>query len=94
MRKRLDGIRIVAQAPRDTETVYFGAWFELRDSQGQLKVFRLVGPDEFDFAEENISMDSPLGIAVMGKSLQDEVVFDTPDSQVRYTLVRVSYETL
>ena len=94
LRKRLDGIRIVAQAPRDTETVHFGAGFELRDSQGQLKVFRLVGPDEFDFAAENISMDSPLGLAVMGKSLKDEVVFDTPDSQVRYTLVRVSYEKL
>ena len=39
-------------------------------------------------------MDSPLGLAVMGKSLKDEVVFDTPDSQVRYTLVRVSYEKL
>ena len=92
LRKRLDGIRVVDRAPGDTETVYFGAWFELRDSQERKQVFRLVGPDEFDFAEENVSMDSPLGIAVMGKSLDDEVTFDTPDGRVSYTLVRVSYE--
>ena len=30
--------------------------------------YRLVGPDEFDFAPEYISVDSPLGRAVLGQS--------------------------
>ena len=91
LRKRLDGIQIVGQPPNDTERVFFGAWFELRDPQNRVRMFRIVGPDEFDSAEENISMDSPLGIAVMNKSLNDEIVVKTPDGQQKYTLVRVSY---
>ena len=92
LRKRLEGIHIVDQVPSDTSKVFFGAWFELRDPQDRVQSFRLVGPDEFDLAEENISMDSPLGVAVMGKSLEEEIVVETPDGQARYTLVRVSYQ--
>ena len=91
LRKRLDGIRVVDQPPSDAGRVFFGAWFELRNPQNHVQRFRLVGPDEFDFAEENISMDSPLGAAAMGKSPDDEIVVETPDGQVRYTVVGVSY---
>ena len=92
LRKRLEGIHVVDQVPSDTRKVYFGAWFELRDPQDRVQSFRLVGPDEFDFAEENVSMDSPLGVAVMGKSLEDEITVETPDGQARYTVVRVRYQ--
>jgi len=91
LRRRLEGIRVVDQPPADTGRVFFGAWFELRDADNHVQTFRLVGPDEFDFAEENISMDSPLGIAVMGKSLNDEILVETPDGHARYSLVGVCY---
>ena len=91
LRKRLDAIRVVHQAPSDTSKVFFGAWFELRDADGEVQRFRIVGPDEFDLAEEAISMDSPLGVAVMGKSLNEGIVVDTPAGPRRYTLVGVSY---
>ena len=94
LRKRLEGIRVVDQPPGDVTKVFFGAWFELKDRREQLKSFRLVGPDEFDAEKIYISMDSPLGKAVMGKSLEDQIVVQTPEGDTTYTIVSVSYERL
>jgi transcription elongation factor GreB len=92
LRKRLTGIQVVNQPPGDTSKVFFGAWFELRDSAGQCKVYRLVGPDEFDFAPEYISVDSPLGRAVLGKAVAAAVAVDTPEGEHSYEVVSVRYQ--
>ncbi len=92
LRKRLEGIQIVSSTPGDTSRVYFGAWFELEDSRGDRHRFRLVGPDEFDHAPNYTSMDSPLGVAVMGKALDDEFEVKAPDGIMHYCVVAVDYE--
>jgi transcription elongation factor GreB len=91
LRKRLTGIRVVDQAPSDTSKVFFGAWFELSGDDGERKEYRLVGPDEFDFAPEYISVDSPLGRAVLGKSLGALVSVRTPEGERDYELSGVRY---
>jgi transcription elongation factor GreB len=91
LRKRLDGIRVVGELPSDTGKVYFGAWFELCDDAGATKEYRLVGPDESGFAPAYISMDSPLGRAVIGKGTNTEIVVSTPEGEARYEVVRVRY---
>ncbi len=91
LRKRLEGIRIVDQVPDDTTKIFFGAWFQLESEDGECQTFRLVGPDEFDQSEEYISMDSPLGEAVMGKSLNEEVVVTAPEGETRYSIVGINY---
>ena len=91
LRKRLAGLRVVDQQPSDTSKVRFGAWFELRGADGTRTEFRVVGPDEAAFAAQYISMDSPLGRAVLGKSIADTVVVRAPDGEQRYELVSVSY---
>jgi transcription elongation factor GreB len=92
LRKRLTGIRIVDEAPSDTSKVYFGAWFELTNDDGHRTEYRLVGPDEFDFAPEYISVDSPLGKAVLGKAPGSTIEVRTPDGQRRYELTGVRYQ--
>ena len=91
LRKRLTGIRVVDQLPSDTSRVFFGAWFELESSGGKHE-YRLVGPDEFDFAPNYISVDSPLGRAVLGKGLGAEIVVRTPEGESQYELTAVRYE--
>jgi transcription elongation factor GreB len=90
LRKRLTGIRVVDQSPSDTSRVFFGAWFELESSGGKHE-YRLVGPDEFDFAPNYISVDSPLGRAVLGKALGAEIVVRTPEGESQYELTAVRY---
>jgi transcription elongation factor GreB len=91
LRKRLESLRLVDQHPAEATQVYFGAWFEIEDGDGVLQRFRLVGPDEFDHAPEYLSMDSPLGLAVRGKSLDQEIEVATPQGAMRYTIVDISY---
>jgi len=91
LRKRLAGLKVVDQQPSDTSKVRFGAWFELRGANGQCAEYRIVGPDESGFAAEYISMDSPLGRAVLGKCVADTVLVRTPEGEARYELVRVRY---
>ena len=91
LRKRLAGLKVVDQQPSDTSKVYFGAWFELRTAGGGRSEYRLVGPDESSFATEYISMDSPLGRAVLGKCVSETVVVRAPEGEQRYELVSVRY---
>ena len=92
LRKRLDGIQIVDTVPSDHDKVFFGARFKLCNAQNQITAYRLVGPDEFDFEEENLSMDSPLGLVVMGKSLDGQIVVETPEGENKFTLIEISYK--
>jgi transcription elongation factor GreB len=91
LRKRLAGLKVVDQTPSDTSKVYFGAWFELRAADGGRSEYRVVGPDESGFAAEYVSMDSPLGRAVLGKGVTDTFVVRAPEGETRYELVRVRY---
>jgi transcription elongation factor GreB len=94
LRKRLEDMTIVdTQADsgrRDPTRIYFGAWVQI-DSDGALRWYRLVGPDEFDMAEDYISMDSPLGRSLLGKRLDDEVSIELPGGATTFTVVVVSY---
>jgi transcription elongation factor GreB len=71
--------------------VFFGAWFELADDDGRRCEYRLVGPDEFDFAPDYVSVDSPLGRAVLGKSMGNEIAVPTPEGDRSYELTGVRY---
>jgi transcription elongation factor GreB len=92
LRQRLDGMVVVEQPPSDPRRVFFGAWVELEDAQGNLQRHRIVGPDEFDQAEGYISMDAPLAKALMGKGLDAEVTLAIAGQERRYTIVSIDYE--
>ncbi len=94
LRKRLEDMTIVdSQADpgrRDPTRIYFGAWVQI-ESDRTLRWYRLVGPDEFDMAEDYISMDSPLGRSLLGKRLDDEVSVALPGGSTLLTVVAISY---
>jgi transcription elongation factor GreB len=94
LRKRLEGMTIVdTQAEsgrRDPNRVYFGAWVQIESSR-DLKWYRVVGPDEFDMAEDYLSMDSPLGKSLLGKRIDDEVTVTLPGGTSVLTVIAVGY---
>ena len=90
--KRLDKLEVVDRTPENQQKIYFGAWVTVEDEQGAERTYRIVGPDEFDLGLGKLSMDSPLAKALLGKSIGDEIIFETPEgkrelyiSQVQYT---------
>lgn len=72
LRKRLDDMVIVDRIPKDADKVYFGAWVTIENEAGDENTYRIVGPDEFDPKLGYISMDSPMGKALLGKTLNAE----------------------
>lgn len=96
LRKRLEGMTIV-QTPQlgaarfDANRVYFGAWVEVEDHAGDSHWYRIVGPDEFDREAGYISMDSPLGRALMGKRLDDDIPVPLPGGIQKLVIVAVRY---
>ncbi|HKQ12436.1 MAG TPA: transcription elongation factor GreB [Steroidobacteraceae bacterium] len=94
LRQRLDGMTVVDTAPADRARVFFGAWVTLEDEAGEEVEYRIVGPDEFDAAPGYISMDSPLGRALMRKAIDDEVKVELPGGAKVYVVVGVKYEGL
>lgn len=92
LRKRLDGITVVDQAPADPEKVYFGAWVELEKEDGMCVRYRIVGPDEFDPKLAYISMDSPMGKALLGRALDDDFTLQLPEGEQAFTIIDISYD--
>ena len=93
LRKRLERLIIVEQLPVNRTKVYFGAWVELRDERGQEQNLniRLIGPDEIDPIRNYISIDSPLGKAIIGKQCDDEINFQSPSGIKSYCIEKIEY---
>lgn len=94
LRKRLDGINVVDQRPTDSERVFFGAWVHLVNENDEEFIYRIVGPDEFDSSLSFISMDSPMGKTLIGKSLDDEFSLELPEGKGKFTILAISYTVI
>ncbi len=90
--KRLDELKVVDRTPDDPGKIYFGAWVELENEQGDIVQYRIVGPDEFDPNKGYISMDSPVAKALMKKCEDDEVRVQGPKGEISYTVIEVRYQ--
>jgi len=53
---------------------------------------RLVGADEIDPEKSWISIDSPMAKALLGHTLDDEIVVKTPTGPMSYWVVSVRYQ--
>jgi transcription elongation factor GreB len=92
LQKRIDDLEVVREAPPTEDRVFFGAWVTIEDEAGEVHRYRVVGPDEFDIDRGYISIDSPMGIALMRKELGDEVVVRRPKGDGTYTIEAIEYE--
>lgn len=89
--KRLESLVVVRDRPAETSRVFFGAWVALENDAGESIEFRIVGPDEFDPGTRQISVESPMARAVLGKEEGDEIEVARPKGRTRFTLLRVWY---
>jgi transcription elongation factor GreB len=91
LQKRIPDLRVVDQKPDNPDKVFFAAYVSLENEAGELVTYRIVGPDEIDFAKGNISMDSPLARGLLGKQVDDEVVVHIQDNKKRYYINAIDY---
>ncbi|HGJ5860551.1 MAG TPA: transcription elongation factor GreB [Arsenophonus nasoniae] len=90
--KRLEVLKIVDPDPRQEGRVYFGAWVKVQDENGVIKVFRLVGADEFNPIKKWISINSPVARELLDKQIDDEVTVNTPNGIITYWILEINYQ--
>ena len=91
LQKRMPDLRVIAESPDDGDTVFFAAWIRLEREQGDEVEYRIVGPDEIDQQKGNISLDSPLAKALLGKQVGDEVTIKVLEGRKTYAILAIRY---
>ncbi|MDH4098168.1 MAG: transcription elongation factor GreA [Nitrospira sp.] len=90
---RLADARIIEITGRTTETVVFGATVSVIEQESQSKKrYTLVGQDEADMKFNKISVQSPVGRALIGKRVGDFVEVKTPVKMVEYEVIEIKFE--
>ena len=90
--KRLESIIVVVTHPSNTNKAYFGAYVTVQDQDSRVHQFRLVGPDEIDPGTGYISIDSPLGKALLGKEATNEVEISSPNGTRTWCVLEILYK--
>ena len=80
----------VALLPVNPVTVSFGCWVTFEDDNGDERCYQLVGPDEFDVAAGRISIDSPVGTALLGKKVDADITIRRPAGDLQATIIGIS----
>ena len=87
----MDRLTVLDPKPHPTGKAYFGAWVVVADDGGEERAYRLVGPDEADAGTGYISVDAPLGRALLGKAEGDRTRVHRPAGTRMLTVVEVRW---
>ena len=80
----------VATVPMNPKQVTFGCWVTYEEDTGEQRCYQLVGPDEIDVSISRISMDSPVGQALLHKKLDDEITVRKPGGEMTVSITGIS----
>jgi transcription elongation factor GreB len=92
LQRRLDTSTVVDPAEQqDRERIYFGATVTLEDEDGKRSTYQLVGPDELDARGGRVSVDSPVGRALIGRRQGDVICVMRPKGEADLEVVEIRY---
>ena len=79
--------------PKDLsgDTVIFAATVSLADEEDKIVQYQIVGVDEVDVPGGKISYSSPMGRAMIGRKLGDEVEVKTPRGETYYEITGIQF---
>ena len=89
--KCLENLKIVDYSPQQEGKVFFGAWVEIENDDGDLKRFRIVGYDEIFGRKDYISIDSPMARALLKKEVGDLAIVHTPAGEATWYVNAIDY---
>jgi transcription elongation factor GreB len=90
--KRLDELTVVRPEPGTAGRAFFGARVTVEDDAGKRATYQIVGPDESDPAAGRISLESPLGRALLGREEGDEVLVERPRGRATLAVLAVRWD--
>ena len=91
--KIIDHAKVIStNAPADG-SIRFGATVTLQDKKtNRQRIYTLVGVQEIDPIAGRISVNSPVGMALIGKKQGDSVTIEIPRGKVEYAIIGITYK--
>jgi transcription elongation factor GreA len=90
LQEKLRRCRIIKDSEIDTDKVSVGSTVTLRDKDaGEIRIYTLVGSAEADPAKSRLSNESPVGQAILGKRVGDEVTVSVPVGALKYEILAI-----
>ena len=73
-----------------SKQVILGSTVRVKNNDGKAQEYTIVGPAEADPREGKISNESPVGRALIGKKLNDEIEVSAPKGIITMKITRIS----
>ena len=89
--KRLEEMTVVSEPPSNQDKIYFGGRVTLEDQEQNILKYKIVGPDELDPRKGHISIEAPLGRALLGKDVDSEIEINSPEGHKLYYVLAIDY---
>ncbi len=89
---RLSRAMVIDPATLSGDKVVFGATVHLVDDNDKEITYQIVGETEADAKVGRISYNSPLGRALIGRSVGDEVEFSAPSGDRYFEIAKVEFK--
>jgi len=81
---------VLIEEAHDHQRVSLGATVTVLNHKGEKEHYTIVGSAEADPKNGRISNESPVGIALLGKGVGDEVQVHAPAGVLRWTIVEIN----
>ena len=92
LRKVLENSKVVEHSPQQDGKVFFGAWVNIENEDGEQMSFQIVGYDEIFGRKDAISVDSPMARGLLKKQEGDLAIVDTPNGKNEWEIIKIWYE--
>jgi len=90
LEKMMRNVRIIEPGSENADVVAIGTTVKLKEvPDGDEETYTIVGSTESDPLEGKISNESPIGAAVIGRSVGDKVNVNTPGGSIEFEIVEI-----
>ncbi len=85
----LRNVVLIDDIPQDTTTIAIGSRVTVQEEDFDPETYHVVGPKEADPRNGRISHESPIGRALIGCRLGEEIQVDTPGGAIRLKILSI-----
>lgn len=95
MEKILKNAEVVVEDEVDSDKINIGCTVTVYDEEYEEEIeFKIVGSTEANSLQGKISNESPVGRALLGREIGDEVVVETQAGEITYKVLKIERSTI
>ena len=87
---KLTKVKIIEDENIPSDKIFIGAIVTLQDLKTKEKLtYQMVSPEEANYEENKISVQSPIGKGLLGRAAGEEVQLKVPAGTLRYKILKI-----